>query len=132
MPRKTGGWLKANRVAGEYRLVRLEGREAFELLPLPVGRIRRVVIHCFSLYWTLDERWDIGMERPEVRTPVRLPESLLAAIDRVAERTRTNRSWVIREALYAYLSSEIDEHETVVPPPPAQQRAARTTARQKK
>ncbi|MCB9932284.1 MAG: CopG family transcriptional regulator [Planctomycetes bacterium] len=40
----------------------------------------------------------------DIQITLRLPGELAQLLDQHAERTRTNRSWVIRDALHQYFS----------------------------
>jgi predicted transcriptional regulator len=43
--------------------------------------------------------------RKEIQINLRVPSDMAELIDQEAKRTRTNRSWVIREALHNYFES---------------------------
>ena len=44
----------------------------------------------------------------EVSISARVPEELSQQVDRLAAATRRNRSWVVEEALRAYLTRELE------------------------
>lgn len=50
----------------------------------------------------------MASSRKEIQINLRVPAELADMIDSEARRTRTNRSWVIREALHDYF----DNHES--------------------
>lgn len=43
-------------------------------------------------------------QRKDVQINLRVPPELAEMLDREARKTRTNRSWVIREALHIYFN----------------------------
>ena len=48
----------------------------------------------------------MASQRKDVQINLRVPPELAEMLDREARKTRTNRSWVIREALHRYLGDD--------------------------
>ena len=48
----------------------------------------------------------MASQRKDVQINLRVPPDLAEMLDREARKTRTNRSWVIREALHRYFDGE--------------------------
>ena len=46
----------------------------------------------------------------DIQITLRIPGELAQLLDKHAERTRTNRSWVIREALHHFFTSAANNH----------------------
>jgi len=46
----------------------------------------------------------------DIQITLRIPGELAQQLDKHAERTRTNRSWVIREALHHFFASATNNH----------------------
>lgn len=49
----------------------------------------------------------MASQRKDVQINLRVPPELAEMLDREARKTRTNRSWVIREALHRYFDGGI-------------------------
>ena len=51
--------------------------------------------------------------KKDVQINLRVPPDLAEMLDRAARQTRTNRSWVIREALHRYFDRDGSQNGTM-------------------